>query len=86
MTSNEQTSPEQTSTGQDEAREAAQHVADSTESWEHGAEEAQVREHLEEGLDEAGVEVREGEKDKLVEQVRDGDASPEVEQASPDTD
>lgn len=74
------------SNGQDEAREAAQHVADSTESWEHGAEESQVREHLEEGLDQAGVEVPEGEKDKLVEQVRDEGSSPEVEQASPDTD
>jgi hypothetical protein len=74
------------SNGQDEAREAAQHVADSTESWEHGAEESQVRDHLEQGLDQAGVEVPEGEKDKLVEQVRDEGSSPEVEQASPETD
>lgn len=74
------------SNGQDEAREAAQHVADSTESWEHGAEESQVRDHLEEGLDQAGVEVPEGEKDKLVEQVRDEASAPEVEQASPGTD
>jgi len=72
--------------GPDEAREAAQHVADSTESWEHGAEEPQVREHLEEGLDEAGVEVPEDEKDRLVEQVRDGDASPEVGEARPGSD
>ena len=68
----------------DEAREAAQHVADSAESWEHGAEEPEVREHLEEGFDEAGVEVPEDEKDKLVEQVRDTDEMPIVDTATPE--
>jgi hypothetical protein len=72
------------SNGHDEAREAAQHVADSTESWEHAAEEPEVREHLEEGLDEAGVDVPEGEKDKLVEQVRDDEQKPVVEEATPE--
>lgn len=70
---------------QDAAREAAQHVADSAESWEHGAQEPEVREHLEEGLDEAGVEVSEAEKDKLVEQVRDEDETPVVDEASPES-
>ncbi len=69
---------------EDEAREAAQHVADSTESWEHGAEEPEVREHLEEGLDEAGVDVPEDEKDKLVEQVRSDSDRPEVTEAEPE--
>ena len=70
--------------GDDAAREAAQHVADSAESWEHGAEESEVREHLEEGFDEAGVEVPEDEKDKLVEQVRDTDEMPIVDKATPE--
>lgn len=70
---------------QDEAaQEAAQHVADSTEAWEHGAEEQQVREHLDEGLADAGVDVPEAEKDKLVEQVRDEDEVPIVDSATPE--
>lgn len=70
--------------GTDEAREAAQHVADSAESWEHGAEEPEVREHLEEGFAEAGVEVPDDETDKLVEQVRDTDEMPVVDTATPE--
>ncbi len=70
---------------EDAAREAAQHVADSAESWEHGAQEPEVRQHLEEGLDEAGVEVSEEEKDKLVAQVRDEDGTPVVDEANPES-
>jgi hypothetical protein len=69
---------------EDEAREAAQHVADSTEAWEHGAEETEVRQHLEEGLDEAGVEVPEDEKQRLVGEVRSDGDSPEVGEAEPE--
>ena len=68
----------------DEAREAAQRVADSAESWEHGAEESTVREHLDEGLHEAGVEVPEADKDQLVADIRDEDAKPIVEKATPE--
>ena len=75
---------DETQQGDDEAREAAQHVADSAESWEHGAEESEVREHLEEGFDEAGVEVPEDETEKLVEQVRDTDEMPIVDKATPE--
>lgn len=73
-----------TNPGQDEAREAAQHVADSAESWEHGAEESTIREHLEEGLDEAGVEVAEDEKERLVADIKDDDATPTVDEATPE--
>lgn len=74
-----------TSSNQDDAaREAAQHVADSAESWEHGAEEPLVREHLEEGFEEAGVDLPEGEKDQLVEDIRDDEASPVVDEATPE--
>ena len=68
----------------DDAREAAQHVADSAESWEHGAEKSTVREHLDEGLDKAGVDVSEGEKEQLVDDIKDGDASPVVKEATPE--
>jgi len=74
-----------TSSGHDEeAREAAQHVADSAESWEHGAEKSTAREHLDEGLDAAGVEVSEGEKQRLVDDIKDGHASPIVKEATPE--
>ncbi len=68
----------------DAAREAAQRVVDSAESWEHAAEDSTVREHLDEGLDEAGVEVPEDEKDRLVDDIKDDDAKPIVEKATPE--
>ena len=69
---------------QDAAREAAQHVVDSAESWEHASEESEVRRHLDEGFDEAGVEVPEEEKERLVQQVRDGEGTPIVDVAVPE--
>ena len=68
----------------DEAREAAQNVADSAESWEHGAEESTIRDHLDQGLEEAGVEVSDDEKARLVDEVRDDDQKPLVEDATPE--
>lgn len=73
-----------TSEHDDDAREAAQHVADSAESWEHGAEKSTIREHLDEGLDQAGVKVSEDEKERLVDDIRDDDATPVVDGATPD--
>lgn len=70
-------------TGHEEATEAAQHVADSVESWQHGAEEATVREELDEGLADAGVDVPGQEKEQLVDQIRDDEDSPRVDQADP---
>ncbi len=70
--------------GQDEAREAAQHVADSAESWEHASEESTVREHLDEGLAQAGVDVPEGQKQQLVEDIKDDDATATVDDAVPE--
>lgn len=68
----------------DDAREAAQHVADSAESWEHGAERSTIREHLDDGLEEAGVEVPEEEKEQLVADIKDDDATPTVGEATPE--
>lgn len=73
----------QESEGQDEAAEAAQRVADSVESWESTAEESTVRRELDEGLDDAGVEVPDGERKRLVEEIKDEDADPEVDRAEP---
>ena len=68
----------------DEAREAAQNVADSAASWEHGAERSTIRDHLDEGFEEADVEVSEDEKERLVDEVRDDDQKPRVEEATPE--
>ncbi len=68
----------------DAAREAAQHVADSAESWEHASEESTIREHLDQGLNEAGVDVPEDEKHQLVEDIKDDDATPTVDEAAPE--
>lgn len=68
----------------DAAREAAQRVVDSAESWEHAAEESTVREHIDEGLDQAGVDVPEEDKDQLVDDIKDDDAKPIVEKATPE--
>lgn len=69
--------------GHEEATEAAQHVADSVESWQHGAEESTVREELDEGLADAGVDVPGEEKEDLVDQIRDDEDSPRVDRADP---
>jgi hypothetical protein len=70
--------------GDDDAREAAQNVADSAESWEHGAEKSTIRDHLDHGLEEAGVEVPDDEKERLVDEVRDDDQKPIVDEATPE--
>lgn len=75
---------EQPRPGQDEATEAAQNVADSVESWEYSAEEETVRDELDRGLEDAGVQVPQQEKDKLVDQIKAEDDDPEVERARPD--
>lgn len=69
--------------GRQEATEAAQHVADSVESWQHGAEESTVREELDEGLADAGVDVPDPEKDELVDQIRDDEEPARVDRADP---
>lgn len=78
MSRNEQTE------GSEEAREAAQHVADSAESWEHASEKPEIREHVERGLDEAGVAMAEEDKERVVEQVRDDEEKPIVDAAHPE--
>jgi len=74
---------ERHSAGHDEAEEAAQRVADSVESWEYSAEPETVEDQLDAGLEEAGVEVPTGERDKLVQQIKDDDATPDVTEAKP---
>lgn len=56
---------------QDAATEAAQHVVDDVTSWEYSGDGDRIADELEDGLDEAGVEVLQGEKDRLVEEIDD---------------
>jgi hypothetical protein len=59
----------------DEAKVAAlQGVVDRLASWQDGAEEKTLREELDEGLDEAGIDVADDVRERIVEHLR-GDAS-----------
>lgn len=57
--------------------EAVDNVVERVESWQEGAEEQTVAQELREGFDEAGVDVAEGDVDRLAEQIHeDGKADP----------
>jgi hypothetical protein len=56
----------------DSARqEAAEHVVERVESWDEGAQPATVREDLEEGMAQAGVEVDGADLDRMAEEIHD---------------
>lgn len=74
---------------EDAATEAAQNVVDEVTTWEYSAEPETIERSLDEGLDEAGVEVDGAERQRLVEQIDDvklheGEGSPRVHGARPD--
>ena len=71
------------SSEQDAAREAAQNVADEVSSYQQGAESDTAREQLDEGLEKAGVDVPEEERQSLARDARDPDDRPRVEDAKP---
>ena len=59
----------------DEAKvEALQAVVDRLASWQDGAEEKTLREELDEGLDEAGIDIADDVRERIVEHLRE-DAS-----------
>ena len=59
----------------DEAKVAAlQAVVDRLASWQDGAEEKTLREELDEGLDEAGIDVDDDVRERIIEHLR-GDAA-----------
>lgn len=61
--------------GVDDAKvEALQAVVDRLASWQDGAEEKTLREELDEGLDEAGIDVDEDVRERIVTHIRE-DAS-----------
>jgi hypothetical protein len=56
----------------DEAKVAAlQAVVDRLASWQDGAEEKTLREELDEGLDEAGIDVSEDVRERIVAHIRE---------------
>ena len=58
-----------------EAKVAAlQAVVDRLASWQDGAEEKTLREELDEGLDEAGIDVTDDVRERIIEHLRE-DAS-----------
>lgn len=81
------TEPTRDETGE-AATEAAQNVVDEVTSWEYSAETGTIEDSLDDGLEEAGVEVDGAERQRLVEEideVKDDEASgsPDVDRARP---
>ena len=56
---------------QDAAKEAAQNVVDEVTSWEYSAEPDTIGSKLDDGLEEAGVDVDDEERRRLVEEIDD---------------
>ncbi|MCE1178181.1 MAG: hypothetical protein LWW86_04015 [Micrococcales bacterium] len=73
---------------QDAAGEAAQHIVDGVTSWDYSGEKKRIAEQLDEGLDEAGVEVPQADKERLVDEIdglkdEESGGSPKVQSAEP---
>ena len=72
----------------DAATEAAQNVVDEVTSWEYSAEPDTIESRLDEGLEQAGVDVDEQERQRLVDEIDEvkqdeGRGAPDVESARP---
>lgn len=68
------------------ATEAAQNVVDEVTSWEYSAEPATIESRLDEGLEQAGVDVDDEERQRLVDEIDEvkhdeGRGAPDVESA-----
>lgn len=63
---------------QDAAREAAQHVVDDVTAWNETSEEGTIREELDRGLDQAGVDLSDAERERLVGEIENADGRPDV--------
>ncbi len=73
---------------QDAATEAAQNVVDEVTSWEYSAEPDTIESRLDEGLEQAGVEVDDEQRQRLVDEIDEvkqdeGRGAPDVESARP---
>lgn len=89
MSDTEPTAGQPTGEADEAATEAAQNVVDEVTTWEYSAEKETIEEQLDDGLDEAGVQVDEAERDRLVDEIDDvkgheGEGSPRVHEARPD--
>ncbi len=70
----------------DAATEAAQNVVDEVTSWEYSAEPATIESRLDDGLEQAGVDVDDEERQRLVDEIDgvkqdEGHGAPDVESA-----
>jgi hypothetical protein len=73
---------------QDAATEAAQNVVDDVTSWNYSGDRDVVESELDEGLDEAGVVVPPGERERILEEIDElkhdeGRGIPDVREAGP---
>lgn len=71
------------------ATEAAQNVVDDVTSWEYSGDPDRIADKLDEGLDEAGVDVPGDEKARVVEEIDDlkqeSSGTPDVGTAEPNS-
>lgn len=76
----EQQSSSGASEESDARQEAADHVVERVESWDEGAQPETIREDLEEGMEQAEVEVDDGDLEQMAEEIHDegGTDTPEV--------
>jgi len=82
------TSNQENRENQEAATEAAQNVVDEVTSWEYSAEPGTIESRLDAGLAQAGVDVDDEERQRLVDEIDDvkqdeGLGAPDVESARP---
>lgn len=58
--------------------EAVENVVERVSSWQHGAEEGQVKDQLKEGLAESEVSLSDHEVDRLAKEIHETDEKPEA--------
>ncbi|WP_107773521.1 hypothetical protein [Nocardioides sediminis] len=60
-------------TDQDARTEALRNVVDRVTSWQETATEGTIREELDSALDEVGIDLSEAQRQRVTEQISDGD-------------
>ena len=73
---------------EDAATEAAQNVVDEVTSWEYSAEPDTIGSRLDDGLEQAGVDIDDDERQRLVDEIDEvkqdeGRGAPDVRSAEP---
>lgn len=60
-------------TDQDARTEALRNVVDRVTSWQESAPDGTIRDELDSALDEVGIDLSEAQRDRVTQQISDGD-------------